>query len=1681
MKRQLSLSERALVQAARCFLGCRMLYQTRLTRLYVGVMLLTVTLFRVATTDAYGQDASNSISRPTTNVKSSTAPTQEPFQPGLIRVDFSISSHEPCNWDGELSVSRGSFANAVPLGSSAASPTDFLPLDQAQDRLVLHTKVPTTFCGVETTIFAPQDSRLELKLTERSSGRSIAKTIFVNRLIESSTRIPFDSKGNGIEIIRAPGDDIPVRILKFTSLNTRTARSTIFRPNETFVLEALPRSCSRKVTTDLILVASARLRNKEEAFWSETREIDLRTLAANNEIVGDPYSVPTPTSFQLTTPNADGVFEIVLELVEKTPAKSTFALPGVPKPTGTVVARRSFQCVVVSREKEIETSDALEAVDGDLRAQLLETIDPTNAAWRKSFSKRSLIPFLRPSGSNASSVKANSVKNDKGFLHVPATFADDATDASNQRRFAEIRPSIQNDMSNDRSSSMGERADSSVSLNPASGLVLGQTNAQNDAPLGVNIFNLKSKREEEKRNLEQAEATFRLEVATNWERDNYQRFMRNLDRQTWGLAADLWEKPLSSGSSRPFTTEELSKLGGFHTKFLRLAPNLEKGSASNALITAHLTNDARQTSTSWEAYPIPIQTPGAPHLLEIEYPAAFPQQLGISVLEPSVSGGLFPNSIDFGLLTDDDPLSDRASNEVSRFTALFWPRTKTPIVLISNCSDKTPGAYGQIRVYRADDKRASASTPNRGRVFSPILTQPAICDQFSVRQANSLFGLTGAENWASFEDATNRALFYLSAYNYDALTLAVVSDGSALYPSSILNPSPRYDGGIYLANGSDPVRKDALTYLMAKFEQRYKTLIPLVKLNGTLPALEKQITALRENRISTETRASVEGVEWIGPNGRKVVDSARYRNGSGSYYNILHPVVEDVVLAVIDELASRCASYESFGGLALDVGTDGWLSLPDDVFYGMDDETIMRFVRESNLQSVLAARGDRKVQDLLLAKGADRYLKRAEFIRDVCYEEWLNWRVDALCRFYAKIRETLAKYRPDLRLYLTPSAVFDTPNSQARLYPSLGGSRNIRDTLKLIGLDPSKFARLQTETRSPNRIAQARYVNQSGAPDSLTVLLRPEILAPTFPLGKRAVTDELSSPSAMSLFSVNQAFPGVVFLHKSEERPLYDFDVISPFRPSVTALHTRALPSGYANRRRFASALAVGDQLCFFDGGNLAPFGQESSLRDWVYVFKSLPAVCFKTWTPSSDSAIKQASQESSDSALAGSELEKEQNEKSIQPLVVRFHRSEKETWFYFLNTAPFHLGVSLSLSTRPNAAYELFAGLRREEPKALSDGVVWNFTQTPYDLVAIRVEDPTASIDSLDVTRPVEVCGEGGRLQRAVEEYIDRALVAQRGVAHELRNANFEESYLEAENKSSDLAPQIEKNAEKQNLLGVAPPRVNLFKKSDSPAIEFDENTARQKTAAVPPNPTQIPGWRAFGPNEVDVRLDNKVVFKGAASLKISSTGAVGGVLCQPFTAPTTGRLCFQIAFGVLPNEDLPLAVCLTGRRNGKPFNRRISVGDVLLQKARAENRAAPNGVVWIQDQAIFDRLPFDGLENLSLRFELNGKGQVWIDEINALKIAFTASEQPELMRLINTAEYRLSKDRVTDLIFMFDGYWAKALKEEIPSNSELLANRPRRPAFVTEAPEPQNEADSDKAESPGIFDRTLGRLKFW
>lgn len=1106
----------------------------------------------------------------------------------------------------------------------------------------------------------------------------------------------------------------------------------------------------------------------------------------------------------------------------------------------------------------------------------------------------------------------------------------------------------------------------------------------------------------------------------------------------WGRWDSLWQHPLGSGHLAPLASKDPREAA-----FVRLEPS------------------ENPNDPSWESYTVPIKEPGKPHLLEIEYLPDYPQKLGVSVLEPSVSGGIFPRTLDNGLIVGANPLSDQISHRTLRYQVLFWPKTKTPIILLMNRDSERPAVYGRIRIYRAKDRFDSALPADQNsskRSFTAVMSRPTFCEQFHAENSPAFAGVLGAKDWQTFDRGTRRMADYLKSFGCGSLLLSVMADGSALYPSDLLKPNPKFDSGVFLTEGNDPVRKDVAEYLFRRFEQENLTLIPLLTFNAPLPALEEEIRKRSVEKTEDRERTPAsEGLYLIGPKGDRLTVS---RGDGDDYapYNILHPTVRREILRVMDEFAKRYARHESFRGAVLDVSADSFARLPENIYYGLDDVTIRRFVQETELADRCPDEWKEELNDFVNAGDAERYYRRALLIRNRFGNEWIRWRAATVCRFYREAARILTSRRPEVRLYL---ADLKTEPKADPFFPFASDSF---------------YADLQTR----ELLQRGFDLNLLKQCDDV-VLLRSSVTGDESIRSGNLSVSRRENPTSIALFAEDGLADGVLFFRDVEPINIPSFDRASPFHPTVTQIAGHFSRSDFQNRERWTRQLAACDTLAVMDGGEMIPMGEEESVREWIAAYCSLPKEGFTTYVPS----VKEE---------ADSDGSEDAGKKSLDPIVFRYLKTDGAFWGYLVNNAPFHCGVNLGMKFTPGAETEIFAGTREiSEPDEKNDGFRWSCSLKPYDLIAFKISDPNAQVDQIEISPPKEICGSGGRLEKEIDDYIDRLLIASEGVKIPLRNPGFEEKSSVTEpvfiaSSQADAADRSGKGS--KPILGLDIPKINLLRnpfsqdKKESPnkmdgrtAPSPDQNGAdrgmtdseRETDAFSSETGESLPGWQRFGDLRFQIALDRTHVQEGDASLKLTNSGSVGGVLSQPFAPSRSGRLFANITFGIPADlPDLPLRISLSGRSGGVPWQRQLSVGPVLRKRAReavmAGNLTEENGVFWIRDSILFDHLPTEGVTDLSLRFDLLSEGTVWIDDIRLYKFAFDRNEQAKMVETIKEIQTELAEGRISRLLERLSTPLAGMLAEELPTDSPLMAERPKRPAFLENRPSEDSAADGER-----------------
>ena len=578
----------------------------------------------------------------------------------------------------------------------------------------------------------------------------------------------------------------------------------------------------------------------------------------------------------------------------------------------------------------------------------------------------------------------------------------------------------------------------------------------------------------------------------------------------------------------------------------------------------------QQPGGSWEALPLAIDQTGSPHLLEIEFPADAAPNLGVSILEPNAAGAVLPIGVDSGAYGEAS--EGPAGKVLRKHRVLFWPRTRNPLVLLTQLNPNLPAGFGKLRVYQRGD-RLSRVTPIPGggaqRLVAGYMDRPLFPENFSAPEiVDSSLGQT-VDDWETFYQGGRRLTDYMRHVGQNGLMLSVLADGSTIYPSQLLAPSPRYDTGMIGSEGRDPVRKDVLELLFRLFDREQLSLVPTLHFDATLPELED---ALRRGGPESV------GIAWIGADGASWLERHNPTRELAPYYNPLHERTQLAMLAVFHELVGRYASHPSFAGVGIALSSEGYTQLlgPE---WGLDDDTIAQFERDMQTRVVTQP-------------GEDRRAKQIHYLLGEGRAAWLQWRAQRLATLYRRMNDTLQSQRPGAKLYLAPTGVLDSEAARGKLRPALPQHAKVEEALLEVGLAPALF-----ET-------------QPGI-----VFLRPHRSQPAGGLGQNAI--DIQIREAISLhqrLSLNPA-SGTLFYHPPQRTRLESFDRQSPFGAdkTYTLLISQPAPVGELNRRRFVRSLALADNVALFDGGWLLPLGQEDAVQRLWTAFSQLPPEKFET------------------------------------------------------------------------------------------------------------------------------------------------------------------------------------------------------------------------------------------------------------------------------------------------------------------------------------------------------------------------------------------------------------------------------------------------------------------------------------
>ena len=97
------------------------------------------------------------------------------------------------------------------------------------------------------------------------------------------------------------------------------------------------------------------------------------------------------------------------------------------------------------------------------------------------------------------------------------------------------------------------------------------------------------------------------------------------------------------------------------------------------------------------------------------------------------------------------------------------------------------------------------------------------------------------DDWVTYYEAVKRMIDHLIENGYGGAMLNVACDGSSLFPLDLLQPTAKFDTGVFCSQGRDPVRKDVVELLFRMFEREGLQLIPTLAFNESIPSVEESL------------------------------------------------------------------------------------------------------------------------------------------------------------------------------------------------------------------------------------------------------------------------------------------------------------------------------------------------------------------------------------------------------------------------------------------------------------------------------------------------------------------------------------------------------------------------------------------------------------------------------------------------------------------------------------------------------------------------------------------------------------------------------------------------------------------------------------------------------------------------
>ena len=540
--------------------------------------------------------------------------------------------------------------------------------------------------------------------------------------------------------------------------------------------------------------------------------------------------------------------------------------------------------------------------------------------------------------------------------------------------------------------------------------------------------------------------------------------------------------------------------------------------------------------------------------------------LGVSILEPRFDDSKSLATLDAAIRVGKETWS--ADGHTCRI--VFWPRTKLPYVLLTNLSSEQPAQFGTIRLLDGPPQLPPASAEQPAPSHRLALAHIDQAEFYSTFSANLRLDEPSGRylmDWETFRTSGQRLTEYLRHTGFGGALLNCYSQGGALVSIPRLNANPRFDSGVYFADGRDVQGKDILEMLLRMFDREGLRLVVGLRFSTPLPELENQ---LAEGETSL-------GIDLLDIAGRPYRMGVPLRQGEGCYYNPLDRRVQSAISNVVRDIVDRYGRHEAFAGISVDLHPDSFSQLPG-FEWGYDRRTLSEFESER--------------RDEILKRGID-HVSIAELTTGALKPIWTEWRQNRISELYVRLVSEMRSQRPDAQLMLTTARLVDTRTMRSACRPALPRPVSVAQAAEQMGIDATRLSGTEGLVFfQPTRDQAFGSLIEEG----------PLLEYSSDPTWQELLSSSLSPGGMVFQTPIKVAATGI------DHSPLFGSE------PTKTTLKLQGIHDA-DNLQSILNGLLV-DQDCHVIamGGPRMPLTSSQTMLDWLSVYQQLPAKRFQAF-----------------------------------------------------------------------------------------------------------------------------------------------------------------------------------------------------------------------------------------------------------------------------------------------------------------------------------------------------------------------------------------------------------------------------------------------------------------------------------